>query len=517
VLNKNYNGKTGDGNMNNITRIIGIAGLVLVLAAFVWYTINNIWGTFHWIFLVLGLGGIVYYVYTYYKTRDKVLSARSVKYGSNVFLQVLITLAIVSMIAYVSTRQHYRTDLTANNFWSLSDQTTKVLENLDKPVEIKAFFKTSEQSAAKDQLDEYSYRSSNLTYELIDPDEEPQITQQYGVSQYNSLVIESGIKRELVTEMSESNITNAVIKVTREQDKVVYFLTGHGERSIKDDTPQGYKKAADAIKNENHLVRELNLVRRGSVPDSCTVLAIVRPSTSFFPGELDSIKTYLDNGGKTFALLDPSCPEDVSNFFENYKVTVGNNMVIDVSGVGRLFGAGPAMPLVSQYDQNHGITKGFGVMTFFDQAASVTPMDDKGGFTITELLKTSSNSWADSDWSSGKVAFDADTDTKGPVTIGVVVEKDLAEGKTALAIFGDSDFAMNGHFGNQGNSDLFLNTVNYLAEEEDLISIRPKEVDDRRLTLTQANVSTLFYLVVITIPLLVIILGVVIFIRRNRA
>lgn len=503
--------------MNNLTKISGISGLVLILAAFVWYTINNIWGTIHWIFAILGLAGIIYFIVVYYKTRERSISKRSFKYGSNVLVQVIITLAIVAMIGFISTRQHYRQDLTSNNFWSLSDQTVKVLNNLEKDVEIKAFFKASEQNAAKDQLDEYSYRSSNLEYTLIDPDEEPQITKNYGVTQYNTVVIESGIKRETVTEMSEANITNAIIKVTREQDKVIYFLTGHGERSVKDDTPQGYKNAAEAIKKENHLIRNLNLVRRGTVPDSCTVLVIARPVSNFFPGELDSIRNYLDDGGKLFVLIDPDHPQDLANFLEKYHVRVGNDMVIDASGVGRLFGAGPAMPLVTQYAKDHEITKGFTVMTFFDQASSVTPMDDKGGYTITELLKTSQNSWAETDWSTGQVSFDDSADKPGPITIGVITEKELTEGKTVLGIFGDSDFASNRHFQNQGNSDLFLNTINYLAEEEDLISIRPKEVDDRRLTLTQADVSMLFYLVVITIPLVVIILGVVIFLKRNRA
>jgi len=502
--------------MNNTTKYIGIAGLVLFLTALIWYSINNIWGTFHWIFFITGITGIGYFLFSYYKNREKGLSARSLKYGSNVLVQVIVTLVIIGMVGFISTRQHLRTDLTENSFWSLSDQTTKVLENLENPVEIKGFFKSTEQAAATDRLDEYSYISGNLSYEMIDPDEKPEVTKQYGVSQYNTLVVESGIKRETVTEMSESNITNAIIKVTREQDKVIYFLSGHGERSINDETPQGYKKVAEAIRKENHLVRELNLVRRGRVPDSCTVLVIARPVTSFFPAELDSIKNYLDDGGKAFVMLDPDHPLDVAALFEQYAVTVGNDIVIDASGVGRLFGAGPAMPLVSQYDQEHGITKGFNVMTFYDQASSVTPMEDKKGYTITELLKTSANSWAESDWSTGKVAFDENKDIQGPVSIGVVVEKDLSEGKTALAIFGDSDFAMNGHFDNQGNSDLVLNTINYLAEEEDLISIRPKQVDDRRLTLTQANVSSIFYLVVITIPVLVIILGVVIFMKRNR-
>lgn len=174
------------------------------------------------------------------------------------------------------------------------------------------------------------------------------------------------------------------------------------------------------------------------------------------------------------------------------------------------------MPLVTTYDKNHPITKEFNIMTFYPLACSVTPMENKGGYTITELLKTSGNSWADVDYQSGKVSFDPEKDKKGPVTLAVAVEKSTSKPKVSLVIFGDSDFAKNGFFKNQGNMNLFMNTINYLAEEEDLISIRPKEIDDSRLSMTQADVKGLFYLVVIAIPLLVIIIGVVIFIRRNR-
>ena len=129
------------------------------------------------------------------------------------------------------------------------------------------------------------------------------------------------------------------------------------------------------------------------------------------------------------------------------------------------------------------------------------------------MAKTSGESWAEVDYASGEVSFNSNKDTKGPVTVGAVSQKD----KSTVIVFGDSDFAMNGYFNQQGNGNLFLNTINFLAEEEDLISIRPKQPQDRRLTLTQAEVSSIFYLVVIAIPLLLVILGVVIFIRRNRA
>ena len=503
--------------MKKMDNIIGGAGLFVTIATLIWYSITRLWEIYHWILIVLGVVGLGYFIYQYIVNRKKELSTRSLKQGSNVFVQVIVFLAIVGMVAFITTRRHYRADLTKNNLYSLSDQTDKIVTGLDKEVQLKAFFKTSDQKMATDILDEYAYRSGNLSYELIDPDEEPTINKKYGVKAYNSVIVECGYKRELITELNETNLTNAIIKVTREQDKVIYFLTGHGEKSITDASPQGMKDATEAIKKENHLVREINLAMCGTIPDSCTVLVIASPQTDLFQTELDSIKHFIDNGGKVLVMLDPDRGENLRGFLETYKVIVGRDMIIERSAISQLFGGGPGMPIVQTYDANHVITKDFGVMTFFPYASSVKPAQDKGGYTITELCKTSNTCWAETDYASGKVSFDENMDTPGPVDIAVLVEKDLTDGKLALAVFGDADFASNAYFRQQGNGNLFLNTINYLAEEEDLISIRPKQIDDSRLTLTSAEVSTLFYLVVIAIPLLVIVLGVIVFFKRNRS
>ncbi len=503
--------------MKKYINFIGIAGIVLFAAALIWFSISRIWGAGHWILLVLGAAGLAYFLFDYFTGRQKELSGRSLKQGSNMLVQVIAVLAIVAMLAFVTTRQHFRKDWTKNNLYSLSDQTEKVLSNLKKDVEIKGFFKSAEKASARDLLDEYDYRSAHLSYELIDPDENPDITKQYGVKQYGTLIVESGAKRETVENLKEADLTNAIVKVTRNKDKVIYFLTGHGERSITDDSPQGYKNAAEQIKKENHLVRELNLVRSRRVPDSCSVLAIVRPTSPLFAAEWDSVQSYLKRGGKVLLMTDPDHPADVADFAETYGLTIGNDMVIDASGMGQLFGAGPAMPLVTTYDNKQPIFKGFNIMTFYPYACSVTPGSGKNGYTLTSLLKTSRESWAETDVANGKVTFNEGKDTPGPITIAAIAEKTSGERKSILAVFGDSDFAMNGYFKNQGNANLFLNTINYLAEEEDMISIRPKQIEDRRLTLTQADVSALFYLVVIAIPLLVIILGVVIYYKRNRS
>jgi len=506
--------------MKNINKIIGTVGAVLLLFSLVYYSIQNIWGVINWITLVLGIGGLGYFLYDYYTNREKEFSKRNIQYGSNVVVQIVIVLGITALIAFITTRQHLRSDWTENKLYSLADQTDKVVNGLDKDVKILAFFRASEQKGAEDILDEYAFRSGKLSYEFVDPDEKPQIARQYQVEQYNTVVVESGAKKEKIEELTEANLTNAIVKVTRDVEKTVYFLTGHGERSITNDDVESYKNAVDAIKNENYVVKSLNLVRRiGSgkgIPDSCTVLAIVSPKANFFPSELDTIKSYLDNGGKAIIMVDPGRKNDIADLMSDYHVTVGNNLVLDASGMGQLFGAGPAMPLVTNYDQDVAITKGFSVMTFYPQATSVIAMEDKGGYEIKDLLKTSGNSWAESNLTEPEASFNQGEDIPGPVTIAALVEKKDGDKKMSLAIFGDSDFAKNGYWQNQGNSDLFLNTVNYLAEEEDMISIRPKEFDDRRVTLTQADVSTVFYLVVIAIPLLVIIAGVVFYVKRGK-
>lgn len=501
-------------------KIIGIVGAVLLLFALVYYSIENIWGAVNWITLVLGIAGLGWFLFQYYSHREKALSKRSLQYGSNVIIQIVIVIGITALIAFITTRQHLRSDWTENKLYSLADQTEKIVDGLDKDVNILAFFRASDQKSAQDLLDEYSFGSDYITYEFVDPDEQPQIARQYQVKQYNTVVVEAGAKKETVEELTEANLTNAIMKVTRDVEKTIYFLTGHGERSISEESIESYKQAVEAIKNENYLVKELNLVRRiaagKGIPDSCTVLAIVSPKSNFFPQELDSIKKYIDDGGKVLILLDPEHKEDISAFLRNYHVEVGKNMVVDASGMGQLFGAGPGMPLVTNYNKGIPITEDFSVMTFYPYTCSVIPMEDKGGYDIKEILKTSNNSWAESDYANRKVGFDEGKDISGPVSISVLIEKQVGDKKLGLVVFGDSDFAKNGYWKNQGNSDLFLNTVNYLAEEEDLISIRPKEIDDSRVTLTQADVKTIFYLVVIAIPLLVVIAGVVFYIKRGK-
>ncbi len=502
--------------MKRYVNIALIVGLLLVLYSFVNFSLNQIWDWVSTVSLILGL--VITGIAIYYRLqfRQKKLNMRFIKYGANALFSGFIVLGIIVLLAFISNRHHYRSDLTAKGLYSLAEQTKSILNDLNKEVNIYAFYKKTDEIRAKDLLDEYAFRSKFVNYEFIDPNERPQLARRYNVTQYNTIIVESGVKQETINEFSESNLTNALVKVTRELDKVIYFLQGHGEKSIEGETPQDYKRATDGIKSENYLVKSLNLAEEKQIPEDCSVLISAGPKSDFFQFELDTIDSFVANGGKFVALIDPQVNSNLIEYVGKYKIKMVDNIVVDASGVGQLFGMGPEIPLVSAYE-DHEIFKDFNIMTFYPRARSVeTSTEGEGDFTTKILFRTTPSSWAESDYLNKRVEFNADKDIKGPISLAVVSTKTVRENKKAqVMVVGDSDFATNAYIRNSGNYDLFLNMINWMAEEEDLITIRPKEIDDRRVNLTQKDSKMILYLCVIALPLMVVIGGVVVYFKRR--
>ena len=502
--------------MKRYINIALIVGIVLFLYSLVNFSLNQIWDWVSTISLILGV--LISGVSIYYRLqfRQKKMSIRSVKYGANSLLSALIVLGIVILVAFVTDRHNARADLTSQKLYSLAEQTKSVLNDLNKDVVIYGFYKKSDETMAKDLLEEYSLRSTHIKYEFVDPNQKPQLARQFNVTKYNTVVVESGTKKETLEELTESNLTNAIIKVTRELDKVIYFLQGHGEHGVEDTGQQGYQTAVEGIQNENYQMKPLNLAQEKSIPKDCSVLIIAGPTSNFFPFELDTLKKFVDDGGKLMAMIDPMVNTNIIPFLENYKVKLGDNLVVDASGVGQLFGMGPEIPLVSKYE-NHDMFKDFNVMTFYPSARAVeTSTEGETGFSTTVLFKSSSSSWAESEYQNRNVGFNADKDIKGPVPLAVVSTKSVGNNKKAeVMVIGDSDFADNAYIKNSGNYDMFLNMVNWMAEEEDMITIRPKEINDSRVTLTAKDSKVILYLSVIALPLLVVIGGVTVYFKRR--
>ena len=526
--------------MAKILNIVGWLGTALVIAALAIRFGLPAQDQYAFYLAWAGLVCILAFMLSQWREFVKMFSRRQARYGTLTGVSVMVVLGILIAINYIGKRQNKRWDFTIAKQFSLSDQTRNILSKLDAPLSIKVFVQEPEFAIYQDRLKEYQYGSKQVTTEYIDPDKKPTIAQQNGVQQYGTIVLDYKGRTERVTSNTEQDITNGIIKVVTGQQKKVYFTQGHGEKDTAAADREGYTGIATALKNDNYTADKVVLAQQSAVPDDASVVIVAGPKIDFLPGEVEALKTYLGKSGKLLLMLDPPAKPDtppLTNLIalaHEWGVEVGNNVVVDVSGMGRLFGADESVPVVASYP-SHPITDRFNVFTAYPMARSVIPISGGvNGHTAQPIAESSPRSWAESDlkalMSSGQVELDAAKgDKAGPVTLAAAVatgppmpdpakpeESDAPKQETRVVVFGDSDFAANAGLGIQGNRDFFMNTLGWLSQQENLISIRPKDADDRRLTLTAAQQTNIIWIVMLGIPAVIFGMGIYNW-RRRRA
>ena len=462
-------------------------------------------------------------------------------YGSSTIMGTVVFMGIVVFVALISERHFKRLDFSEGSVFTLSEQTRKILDTVTQPVTVKAFFATGapEESRTRDLLDTFRYHSRNIEVEFIDPDRNPDAAKKYEVRTYGTLVLEGFGKKQSIQTADEQSMANALLKLSRSEQKKVYFLTGHGERSIDDSDREGYSTVRAALQKENHVVEELNLVQQSQVPDDAAVVVVAGPGKKLFDQEIASLEAYLKRGGRLAVFLDPHHDAGLGDLLMRYGVELGDNVIIDK--LSRVFGGSYLMPVVTEYGF-HKISEGFSVMTFFPEARSVGALKEAPpGVRVEILASTSPNAWAEKNLemlAQGQASQDEE-DLPGPVPIAVISEIDVAalkgqpedtpspekgEGtsgepkpKAHLLVVGDSDFVTNNYFAVSGNGDLFLNMANFLAEEEALITIGSREAGGKPLMLTPSQASLFLWTVMVLVPLLVIMAGLGVYrVRRSQ-
>jgi ABC-type uncharacterized transport system involved in gliding motility auxiliary subunit len=521
--------------MKRYRHIIGAGAILLLIVLAIIKSILGTVGLAGTILLFVGIAGLVGYVILMLPEISNYFSRRSAKYSTNALASALIVLLILIIINAFAVNNNWRKDVTAAGQFSLAPQTIKVLKNLKVPVKATAFFRSNNKRRIEDLLKEYAYHSDKFEYEIVDPDKSPDIAKRYNITMYGTTVVESGGNREEITTVKEQDLTNAIIKVSREKKKVIYFVKGHGERDI--DTRiegnkggDGFATAKEALEAMNFEVKSLLLINEDKVPEDCAVLVVPGPQTPFLQPEVERVKNYLNGGGKLLLMVDPEPGWDGASLVEGWGVEIHNDIVLDVSGIGQLFGAGPQIPIATSYG-DHAITEDFrNMITAYPWARSleIDYQNKPAQVTATKLVETSPRSWGETNIKNEKpVHYTEGKDFKGPLTLGVVLEREAEadtafseisgkKKKTRVIVFGDSDFATNAFFHVQRNGDLFLSMVSWLAEEEDLVSIRPREPEDRRVNMTKAQSRFVLIFGVIIFPALILLTGVGIYVKRRR-
>lgn len=519
--------------MRGQATLLGLLGAVFLgfaAAAYAFYTLllptQALW-EYAAICFVVGIGGVGGYLAFSWSNLRASFGERSTRYGTNAVFYSILFLALLAGLNYLSARRHHRWDVTEAGVHSLSDQSKKVLANLEKDLDIYAFLEGGHDPAIERLLDSYRYVSSLIKPHLVDPDRSPELAEQFNVSSFGTLHLVYGMQSATVSGATEEELTNGIIKVTRTTERKVCFSQGHGEPDLDDiQDPAGYSGLKQALERENYKTGPVRLATLESVPEDCTVLVVAGPERPLTDHEVQAIDTYLENGGRAFIMMEPRRSPELKPLLADWGVKVGDDVVLD--RVLRLF-RGPALglqPIANTYGV-HPITENFRRDTVYLQVRSIeADASGKQGLAATELVKTGPSSWAERDlegiFQHRQASLDPETDRKGPVPVAVAVTADLkamggkGEGEARLVAFGDSDFANNRHLTAYGyNRDLVLNTVNWLAGEEELISIRPRTLRASRANLTPEDATVVFLLSVLVLPQFLLLLGLGVWWRRS--
>jgi len=444
---------------------------------------------------------------------------KKVSYKTRIFILIVSVSIFLCFINAISLQFNKRIDLTKKKLYTLSPHTIKVLKQLNKKIKGKvkmiAFYETGypDREKIEDLLNTYRLASKKLDIEVVDPDKNPGLARKYDIRVYGVTVVQYDGKIIRVQGVSEEKLTNALIRIMEERNKVVYFLQGHGEGEIDGMTKADYLSAVNALKSEGYIVKELRLYETGSIPKDCDVLVIDGPKKDLFDQEIKIIDKYLENGGAALFMLDPGHSDNLIPYLKKWGINLGNNEIVDP--VSKLFGGDLTMPIVSSFNPRHEITKDFKLPVLFPEARTVGLIKKKG-INGAELCFTNPNCGAEVDFRTGKFIFNPGRDLKGSLPVAVAVSKKIGNKRTRIVVVGDSDFATNAAIRFSGNRDFFVNIVDWLARRGNLISIRPKPSEDEDLVITQKTGDIYFFLTIIILPLIIsIIAATVWFSRRN--
>ncbi len=447
------------------------------------------------------------------------------KYTAYVTLYIAVILAVLGAANWLANRHNKSYDSTANKRFSLSEQTEKVVKNLKRDVKITYFDRSSDFGRARDLLDRYDNLSSRLTVSYVDPDRKPQIAKAEGVRNYGVIYIDAADKREEAKGLSEEEITGALIRALKGGQRMVCVVSGSGEHGLDDTGRSGYSSAKDVLEKNNYKTRAISLLEKPEVPKDCTVLMVAGPRFDYVDASVNAIKSYVEGGGRALLMLDPPLQlgkEEISEnaalakLLDSWGITLNKDLVLDTSGIGQLFGLSEVVPLVTSYESHAIVREMKEAATAFPITRSLE-VKSANSATGEKLVSTSGYSFATSNLSSGEIRINPDKDKKGPFALAAAgtYRSGKEGGDGRFVVVGCSGWVANNILRFNGNRDLFVNMMNWLSSDEDLISIRPKEPEDRRLMLTRRQMSNVFYSSVIGIPLAVILAGVGVWWRRR--
>ena len=454
----------------------------------------------------------------------KSLDATKARFGATAGLYTIIVLACLVAVNWLANRYNKTYDTTSNKRFTLSDETKKVVGGLKADVTITYFDTPSGFDQAKGILDRYSNLSPKIHVKYVDYQKQATLARSYGLRYKGTAYVEMGPKREEAKSLTEEGITGALLKVMKGERKVCSVTGGH-ERQFDESGRTGLSHFKDFLGRDNYTTESISLLAKAEIPKDCSVLLVAGPQNEYEAPEISAIKNYVESGGRAMFLVDPplhiskldtSDNAPLSQLLTSWGVTPEKDLVLDPNPVGQMFGVGPEVPLITDFESQDIVRdlKGAAVGLPFAESLSVKNGDKT---TLDKLFSTSDRTFATTNLTTNQVSLDDPKNKKGPFVLGVAGTYNTGDPSKPgrFVVIGSASFLENDYINFQSNRDLALNAVNWLSSDEDLISIRPKEAEDRRMNATQSQMNMFEYTVLFAIPLFIIAAGVSLFLKRR--
>jgi ABC-type uncharacterized transport system involved in gliding motility auxiliary subunit len=453
------------------------------------------------------------------------LQTRQTKYAVYLAVYVIVVLAVISVTNVLANRYNKSYDATANKRYSLSDQTAKIVKGLKQDATITYFDQASHYDRGRDLLDRYANLSTKVRVLYVDPDRNPQAARDAGVTKYSTTIVQIGAKKEEAKGLTETDVTGAIIRDLKTNTRTVCFVSGTGEHQIEDSDRNGFSQLKDMLGKDNYATKSISLLTKAEVPSECTVLVVGGPQKDYQQPSVDAIKKYVEGGGRALFLLDPPLKtgrmqvadnEALADLLQGWGVTVDKDLILDLNPVGQLAGLGPQVALVTTYASHDIVNQMKGTATGFPLSRSLT-IKNTDKTDVQKLFDSSETSLATTALNSPAVNPNDPKNKKGPMTLAAAgtytTGKENSQGR--FVVVGGSAWAANSFMAFNGNGDLAMNTMNWLSSDEDLISIRPKDQENRTVTMTQAQLSRVRMSSQFLLPAAIFVLGMTVWWRRR--
>ena len=494
--------------------ILFLLGAIFCIAAIIGVSSTAQWSIIYLLFLSAGITLLSSSMFLRGKPK-KFWRRRSVQKGTNAIAVIISVFTIVSLINIFAIRHNQHWNFSPSQIENLSPLSKTIVKQLEQPLEILIFDRNINPDL-KSLLEKYRHVSTNFQFRFVNPEQDPglNLAKQYEVKSLGEIYLHYGDKKQkldsgnvaVAGNITENQLTNSIEKINQDRDVNIYFLQGHGEaphRSVKG----GIAQIINSLEDKGNNVSELNLATNGKIPDDANLIVIAGATRKLLSGESKSLQAYLSDGGSLLLLLSPNVDIGIDPLLQEWGMELDTRLVVDGSDSGKLMGFGPGVVITNDYG-SHPITASFGRGISVFPESRPLQIVPKAGIKHTPLAISNEQTWAESDLKNAEITFDSTRDLSGPLNIAIALEKENSP-NSRMVVFGSSTFITNGWFEQQLNSDIAINSINWmLGKKEELLTIQPRYSSNRRIHFSSTQGKMINFLALQIVPALALIAAI---------